>query len=346
MTTFASARLFLLLFLLLAISLSSVAEARRHRPREFLSEDSPANGERESGEEFEGGRGGDKQRTPETLESKTILQELPKEGGGEEGEGFKSLQPSSPFDEPKGLFGPMGPGGPECLDKRCNPFRSHHHSRPSVYYRRYLDKESGPFSPPKGFYPHMKKSYGHLPEYTEVIIIRKVPIMLSKLLVIAKANANGYKPPKPDYPVPPPDPVLFKKGGGELPGKLPPTKEVPPEMDELEEQLTLQRDQPTVELEERKKGKPKYDPVKDGAFESLMGNEEMVPVPEGVLNKQSGSKSGPGPEAKKSLGKGGEGGEVKQRQLVTEYLERPAEKSGGGDNRSGDRGEQRPPREE
>lgn len=278
-------------------------------------------------EDGESSDGGGSRRNPETLESKTFLQELPKEGPssslGLEGQKEGLSKESSSFDGPSEgtFFGPMPDsfGSPECLDKRCNPFKTRRH-RPS-YYKRFLEGPSGPrpYGPPgDGYYNHHSKqkySNRNLPEYTEIIIIRKVPIMLSKLLVIAQANAKDYKKPDeggkvPDYPnYPPPDPVLYKKGGES--SIVPPGKsgDVPPEIGDLEGQLTLQKDQPTVEFgNEDRKGKPKYNPEKDGAFESLMGTEEMVSLPakDGLKTKDSSKIA-----------------EGTKRQTVKEYLERP-----------------------
>ena len=111
-----------------------------------------------------------------------------KEGPGDF-EGPEGPQGSmGPFDGP-GFMGPEGP----CMSKRCNPFRSRKPSYKSYLKQMNRRHREGPFPGSYGIPMEHGPKY---PTYTEIIIIRKVPIMMSKMLVIAAANADKYKPGK------------------------------------------------------------------------------------------------------------------------------------------------------
>lgn len=129
-------------------------------------------------------------------------------GAGSENYGGPKGYPKYGRGGPESLPGPFGPEDPQggglnfgpegpCMSKRCNPFRSR---RPS--YRSYLRQMRrnggpyGPFGPPQPMGPP-------IPVMTEIIIVRKIPILLSKLIVVAsadKVDKGKYKPGENPYP--------------------------------------------------------------------------------------------------------------------------------------------------
>jgi len=250
--------------------------------------------------------------------------------GNQEG-GPESLPgPFGPESELEGLnFGPEGP----CMDKRCNPFRTR---RPG--YRSYLKQmrrgQLGPYGPgpqqPGFYYPQQRQPLGPPPPVmTEIIIIRKVPILLSKLLIEVSANPDKFK--KGEYPKPGYEKDEYPKQEYPKPGYEKPGKDKGPGFDYEDE--IQPKDQPPYQKKEGYEPKQGYESkegfgekkLKDKEFDEAMGAEEE-------LSARSAGGAYGGKELKRDKGDLKKE-EAKLKFSEKEYLEKPGELEprGGGD---------------